>query len=135
MGILNTIKGKTSKSVKGGSAAASKKDVAGVASTTKTKGMKSDFASRILVRPIVSEKTTHQEAHKKYSFFVTKDATKIDVKRAVKEVYGVLPMKVNMVVGEGKVKRAGRGEGRRNHYKKAIVTVAQDKNLAIHEGV
>ncbi len=131
MGILNTIKGKTSKSAKGG-----KKEAVESVSTPKVKGMKSDFASRILIRPIVSEKTTHQEAHKKYSFFVTKDATKVDVKRAVKEVYGVLPMKVNMVVGEGKVKRSGRGgEGRRNHYKKAIVTVAQDKNLAIHEGV
>lgn len=96
---------------------------------------KSDFAARVLLRPIVSEKSTHQEAEKKYSFFVAKNATKVDVKRAVKEVYGVLPTKVNMVVSEGKEKRFGAVMGRRNNHKKAIVTIPQDKNLAIHEGV
>lgn len=96
---------------------------------------KSDFAARILLRPIVSEKSTHQEAGKKYSFFVAKDATKVDVKRAVKEVYGVIPTKVNMVISEGKSKRFGSMMGKRTNHKKAIVTVPQDKNLAIHEGV
>ncbi len=97
--------------------------------------VKSDFASRIFLRPLVSEKSTHQEANKKYTFLVSKQATKVDVKRGVKEVYGVLPVKVNMIVGEGKAKQFGRVQGKRNNYKKAIVTVAKDKNLAIHEGV
>jgi len=134
MGILNTIKGKTSKSAKGGSASAGKKEET-TESTPKAKGLKSEFASRILVRPIISEKSSHDEAHKKYSFFVTKDATKVDVKRAVREVYGVLPTKVNIIITEGKVKNFGRMAGKRNNYKKAIVTVPQDKSLAIHEGV
>lgn len=134
MGILNTIKGKSSKSAKSGSVAGGKKEET-TQSSPSVRGGKSEFASRILVRPIISEKSSHDEAHKKYSFFVTKDATKVDVKRAVKEVYGVLPTKVNMIITEGKVKNFGRMAGKRNNYKKAIVTVPQDKSLAIHEGV
>lgn len=131
MGILNKITGKKEEAAEKKPAATRAKnpDVSG----PRVKSVKSDFAARILVRPIVSEKSTHAEADKKYSFFVAKNATKVDVKRAVKEVYGVLPLKVNMIVGEGKVKTMGRRTGRRNDYKKAIVTVA--KNLDIHEGV
>ncbi len=126
MGILNK---KSKKNVEG--AEETKSAAVSVSQNSK----KSDFASRILVRPIVSEKSTHAEADKKYSFFVTKNATKIDVKRAVKELYGILPLKINMIVGEGKVRRSGRVMGRRNDYKKAIVTISKDKNLDIHEGV
>jgi large subunit ribosomal protein L23 len=136
MGILNKITKK-----KGTEAEEAKGDVAVEKTETKSpkaskkSGTKSQFASTVLIRPLISEKTTHAEADKKYSFLVAMGATKIDVKRAVKEVYGVLPLKVNMVITEGKIKRAGRYTGRRNDLKKAIVTVSKDKNLDIHEGV
>lgn len=137
MGILNKITGKETEETteKKTAVASRKKKEETVVEASKAKTTKSDFASRILVRPIVSEKSTHAEADKKYSFYVTMDATKIDVKRAIKEVYGILPLKVNMIVGEGKAKRFGRMMGRRNDYKKAVVTIAKDKNLDIHEGV
>ena len=123
MGILKKITGK-------------KEEVAEETKPARASRTKSDFAAGILVRPIVSEKSTHGESDKKYSFFVSKSATKIDVKRAIKEVYGILPLKVNIIITEGKVKNLGRKSGgRRNDYKKAIVTIAKDKNLDIHEGV
>lgn len=128
MGILNKIKGKTAKAVE-------KTQTVPAVVAPKRNMVKSDFAAHILLRPLVSEKSTHAEAQKKYTFFVSSTATKVDVKRAVKEVYGILPQKVNMVVGEGKIKQSGRVSGKRNNLKKAIVTVAKDKNLEVHEGV
>lgn len=133
MGILNKItKNKETDAKEAAVEVVSEKKEAKV---SKKSVVKSDFASKILIRPIISEKTTHAEADKKYSFLVAMDATKVDVKRAVKEVYGVLALKVNMIITEGKIKRAGRYTGRRNDTKKAIVTVSKDKNLDIHEGV
>lgn len=128
MGILNKIKEKSTKAKKTSEPVLEDK-------APKESVVKSDFSARILLRPLVSEKSTHVESEKKYTFFVSPTATKVDVKRAVKEVYGVLPLKVNMIVGEGKTKQLGRIRGKRNNSKKAIVTIAKDKNLAIHEGV
>lgn len=137
MGILNKITKKKDEAEEAQTAVVSEKKTAVKAEVRapKKSGAKSDFAAKVLVRPIVSEKSTHAEADKKYSFYVAMNATKVDVKRAVKEVYGVAPLKVNMVITEGKAKLSGRVAGRRNHAKKAIVTIPKDKNLDIHEGV
>ncbi len=138
MGILNKLtkqKQEEATDKKTSDVVRVKKNDSTEASVRASTGSKSDFASRILLRTIVSEKSTDQEANKKYTFLVSPRATKVDVKRAVKQVYGILPLKVNMIVGEGKAQRFGRMEGKRNNSKKAIVTVAKDKVLAIHEGV
>lgn len=89
----------------------------------------------VLVRAIVSEKSTMNEAHGVYTFEVTKEATKIDVKNAVRAQYGVQPTGVRMLNVDGKNVRFGRYMGRRNHWKKAVVTLTKGTTIDIHEGV
>lgn len=89
----------------------------------------------ILVKPLVSEKAAIAETANTYTFVVTNDATKLTVKRAVKEVYGVMPIRVRMLNVQGKYVRFGRGYGRRSDWKKAIVTLPKGQTIRIHEGV
>lgn len=85
----------------------------------------------ILKRPIISERSMEtivdREGNeiKKYTFEVPKTANKVEIKKAVEEVFGVKVAKINTMNVLGKVKRMGRNEGRRASWKKAIVTLAQ----------
>ena len=63
---------------------------------------------------------------KKYTFEVPQSANKVEIKKAVEEVFGVTVAKVNTMNIMGKMKRMGRYEGRRPSWKKAIVTLAKD---------
>lgn len=87
------------------------------------------FAHDIIRKPIISEHsmevTLDKEGNeiKKYSFEVATDANKIEIKKAVEEVFGVKVAAVNTMNMTGKLKRMGRYEGRRASYKKAIVTL------------
>ncbi len=93
------------------------------------------MAKRVLIRPMLSEKMSKQEAMGQYTFKVTRDATKIDVKNAVHAIYGEMPAKVNIIHTDGKVVRFGRRTGRRSATKKAIVFLPKGKTMSIHEGV
>lgn len=90
---------------------------------------------KILVRPLVTEKSAIMESQNKYSFLVAKNANKIQIKEAVKELYGVNPVAVNVVNVDGRRVRFGRGFGRRSDYRKAVVTLPAGKSITIHEGV
>ena len=85
----------------------------------------------IVRRPIISERSMtpvfDREGNeiKKYTFEVPMSANKIEIKKAVEEVFGVTVAKVNTMHVLGKIKRMGRNEGRRPSYKKAIVTLAK----------
>ncbi|MBQ7974786.1 MAG: 50S ribosomal protein L23 [Clostridia bacterium] len=85
----------------------------------------------IVRRPIISERSMtpvfDREGNeiKKYTFEVPMSANKIEIKKAVEEVFGVKVAKVNTMHVLGKIKRMGRYEGRRPSYKKAIVTLAK----------
>ncbi len=83
-------------------------------------------AQDIILRPIITEKTMDGNAQKKYTFEVAKDATKIDVKRAVEEIFGVKVEKVNTLHVRGQMRRQGRYEGYTRSWKKAVVTLTQD---------
>lgn len=86
----------------------------------------------ILKRPIISERSMEvildKEGNeiKKYTFEVPKTANKVEVKKAVEEVFGVKVAKVNTMNVLGKIKRMGKNEGRRPSWKKAIVTLTDD---------
>lgn len=88
------------------------------------------FAHDIIRRPIISERSMapvfdrQGNEIKKYTFEVAVDANKVEIKKAVEEVFGVQVAKVNTMHVLGKVKRMGRTEGRRASWKKAIVTLA-----------
>lgn len=76
----------------------------------------------IIIRPVLSEKSFSGVADKKYTFIVHPDANKVEIKKAVEEIFpGVTVAKVNTVNMDGKLKRQGRTQGRRPAYKKAIV--------------
>ena len=93
------------------------------------------LAFKILVKPLVTEKSAIAESKNKYSFIVIKSANKNQIKTAIEEVYGVKPSQVNVANIEGRRVRFGRSMGKRNDYKKAIITLPEGKTIDIHTGV
>lgn len=92
-------------------------------------------AYRVLVKPVITEKATLGEGKNKYTFIVRKSANKVEIKMAVKSLYGVNPIMVRVINVEGKRKQVGKLAGRRSDFKKAIVTLPVGKTISIHEGV
>ena len=91
-------------------------------------------ARDILVRPLITERTTQLMAEGKHVFVVAKAANKIEIAKAVAEVFKVKVAKVNTVNVTGKKKRMGRTEGKRPDYKKAIVKLAPGETIEFFEG-
>ena len=91
----------------------------------------------IIKRPIITEQSMGQTEGKKYTFEVAKDANKIEIAKAVEEVFGVKVAKVNTLNMIGKEKRMGmRPAGRRRNWKKAMVTLTADsKTIEFFEGM
>ena len=91
----------------------------------------------IILKPVITERSMAGSADKKYTFFVCPDANKIEVAKAVEEIFDVKVAKVNTVNYDGKVKRQGYGRaGRRAAYKKATVTLTEDsKTIEFFEGM
>lgn len=90
----------------------------------------------ILKRPLITEKSTIQkEMMNQLTFEVDRKANKVEIRRAVEKIFGVKVIGVRTVRMQGKVKRYGRILGRRRHWKKAIVTLAQGEHVEFFEGV
>jgi large subunit ribosomal protein L23 len=92
-------------------------------------------AYRVLEAPHITEKATFLGANNQYVFEVPVVATKSEVAKKIKNVYGVTPEKVNMIRVRGKKVRSGRRLGVRKSFKKAIVTLAPKDKIEIYEGV
>ncbi len=83
-----------------------------------------EYLYQIIKKPLVSEKSTGMTALQKYTFEVTMDANKVDIKRAVEMLFpGRTAQNVRTVYMPGKEKRRGRKIGRTQPGKKAIVTI------------
>lgn len=82
-------------------------------------------AQDIIIRPIITEKSMGATSQKKYTFEVEKKATKIDIKRAVEELFDVKVNKVNTLHVRGQMRRQGRSEGYTRSWKKAVVTLTE----------
>ena len=81
----------------------------------------------IIKRPIITEKSMSMTEDTRYTFEVAKDANKIEIAKAVEEIFGVKVAKVNTLNMYGKEKRTGRfPAGRRPSWKKAMVTLTED---------
>ena len=91
-------------------------------------------AEDIILKPIVTEKSSMDMQEGKYTFKVAKNATKIDIKNAVEKLFGVKVLKVNTMRYDGKKKRVGVHQGLTKAWKKAIVQIdtnpADEKYLA-----
>jgi large subunit ribosomal protein L23 len=92
-------------------------------------------AYKILVKPLITEKVGDLAKENKYIFEVAVNANKLEVAEAVKEVYDVNPVKVNIINIKGKRVRVGRVFGKRKNRKKAIVKLAEGESINLHEGV
>ena len=81
------------------------------------------LAEEIIIRPIVTEKSSDGLQDGKYTFEVSKKATKVDIAKAVEKLFEVKVLKVNTITVRGKEKRVGVHTGRTSEWKKAIVTI------------
>ena len=81
------------------------------------------LAEEIIIRPIVTEKSSDGLQDGKYTFEVSKKATKVDIAKAVEKLFEVKVLKVNTITVRGKEKRVGVHTGRTSDWKKAIVTI------------
>ena len=91
----------------------------------------------IIRRPIITERSMAASELKRYTFEVAKTANKIEIAKAVEEIFGVKVAKVNTLNVQGKMKRVGaQPAGRRASWKKAIVTLTADsKAIELFEGM
>lgn len=91
----------------------------------------------VIIRPIITEQSMEDLDIKKYTFEVAKDAGKIEIKKAVEEIFGVKVASVNTLTVPGKEKRMGAGRpGMTKTWKKAYVQLAADsKTIEFFEGM
>ncbi len=88
----------------------------------------------IIIKPLVTEKTTGLMEENKYCFKVDKRANKIEIKNAVEEIFDVQVQAVNTMNMKGKPKRFGIYRGYTSSWKKAIVTLKEgSKTIEIFE--
>ena len=112
-----------------------KKSEATSAPVKPTAGKLGGISYKILVKPLITEKAAVAESKNKYSFVVSRFATKDQIKQAISEAYGVEPKSVNVANINGRRVRFGRHFGRRGDYRKAIITLPKGQTISIHEGV
>jgi large subunit ribosomal protein L23 len=94
------------------------------------------LAQEIIIKPIITEASMMGVMTKKYTFKVASDANKIEIAKAVEELFGVKVAKVNTLTVNGKMRRYGRFEGYKASWKKAIVTLTEDsKTIEFFDGI
>jgi len=94
----------------------------------------------IIIKPIITEKMTAQgEKLNRFGFIVDKRANKLQIKKAVKELYGVEPDEVNTMNYSGKNKsrftKSGVISGKSNAFKKAIITLAKGETIDFYSNI
>jgi large subunit ribosomal protein L23 len=90
----------------------------------------------IVIRPIVTERSMRDMEQNKYTFVVDRKANKIEIKKAVEELFDVKVERVNVVNYMGKMRRMGRNIGRKASWKKAFVKLAEgSKKIEFFEGM
>ncbi len=96
--------------------------------------------TEILIKPVLTEKANaQQEKLRRYAFKVAKKANKLEIKKAVEDMYGVSVEDVNTVIVPGKNKtrftKAGFIKGVKPGYKKAYVTVAEGESIDLYSNI
>jgi len=91
----------------------------------------------IVIRPIITEQSMEDMDIKKYVFEVAKDANKVEIAKAIEEIFGVRVIKVTTINVKGKTKRVGANpSGFTKSWKKAVVKLSEDsKNIEIFENM
>ena len=81
------------------------------------------IAEEVIIKPIITERSSEDLQEGKYTFKVNKKATKIEIAKAVEKLFEVKVLKVNTISVKGKEKRVGAHKGMTSDWKKAIVTI------------
>lgn len=90
----------------------------------------------IIIRPIITEASMQGIADKKYTFEVAKTANKVEIKKAIEEIFKVKVLDVNTVNMKSKPKRLGVHLGKTSEWKKAVVTLtAGSKTIEFFDGM
>ena len=93
-------------------------------------------ARNIIISPLLTEKALKLKADtNSYTFWVHLDANKIEIGKAIEELFKVRPLKVRTFNLMGKPKRLGRWTGRKAKKKKAIVKLKEGDTIAVFEGM
>jgi large subunit ribosomal protein L23 len=87
----------------------------------------------IIIRPVVSEKSTDMAQSNKYVFRVLRSSNKNIIKKAIKEIFNVNPIKVNVLKVRGRRKRVRYQYGFTTSWKKVIVTLGKDDKIELFE--
>ena len=96
--------------------------------------MKGPF--HVVQKPLLTEKGTRlKDEANQYLFRVEKAATKVEIKRAIEQLFKVTVLDVRTFRVHGKAKRLGRFQGRRPDWKKAIATLKAGDSIDLYEGV
>lgn len=89
-------------------------------------------ARDIIVRPIITEKTTKMSQNGNWIVFeVSKKANKVSIAQAVKEIYGIKPLAVNVSNTKSKLRRVGRYSGMTKSIKKAMVKLSEGQTIDV----
>ncbi len=96
-------------------------------------------AHEVILRPVISEKSMDESQRGKYTFAVHDDATKVQIKAAVEELFKVQVTAINVLTTKARQKRRGTRRGRivgwTTPWRKAIVTLASGQKIEFFEGV
>jgi large subunit ribosomal protein L23 len=94
----------------------------------------------VILKPIITEKMTQMgEKLNRYGFKVDKRANKLQIRKAIKDIYGVEVADINTMVYRGKSKtrysKSGFISGKSNNYKKAIITLAKGETIDFYSNI
>ena len=93
----------------------------------------------VLIKPLVTEKVSDLNEKGKYGFIVNRKANKVEIKKAVEQMYGVTVESVNTMQYQGKQKtrytKSKVVSGRTDSFKKAIITVAEGEVIDFYSGI
>lgn len=91
---------------------------------------------QVLLRPMMSEKTVELQARNNVvTFEVAQDSNKIEIRKAMEDLFGVKVEAVRTLVVRGKSKRFGRMQGRRKNWKKAYIQLAEGEKINFFESI
>jgi large subunit ribosomal protein L23 len=91
-------------------------------------------AHDIVIKPIMTEKSSSLMEHNKYTFEVHKDANKIQIRHAIEQIFKVKVLSVNTMNVPSKPKRMGAFVGKTRSWKKAIVALPEGQRIEFFEG-
>ena len=93
------------------------------------------LAHDIIIKPVITEKSMEMMGENKFTFVVHRKANKIQIRKAVEEIFKINVVSVNTINMNGKERRVGVHLGRRSDWKKAIVKIADGQKIDFFEGM